>query len=197
MRVSILGLLAILAAGRARGEEPSEFRKAFDGIVAEQKKVREVFNATWRRLEAMKRDGASQADRDRVQEEATAAYLEAVEANSGRVLDLVRAHPDDPAVVTALAFVIETARAGPTDHARQALKILARDHARDPGMGKVGAITFYFFFVPEVESLLRGILDRNPSREERARACYNLADHLAYKARVLGMFREGRMTIAN
>jgi thiol-disulfide isomerase/thioredoxin len=183
--------LLILAMTTAHGDEPgpSTIRGEFDRIAAEQAKARAEFEATWPRIEGLKAKGAAPAELDRIRHEATARYLKAVESNSGRVLAVVEAHPDDPAVVDALTFVIRTAGAGPSDHSWRALKILARDHPRDPGMGSLGGRTFHFFFMPEVEALLRGVLDRNPSREERARACYNLAYHLRYQAHIARRLR--------
>lgn len=185
-----LAILALLAArGRASGDGPSEFRRGFDAILAEHRKAREPYDATWPRIEALKKAGTPQADLDRIQDEAVRRYVDAVEANTGRVLDLARAHPDDPAVPEALGFVIRTARAGPSDRSRGALQILARDHARSPGMGTLGRWTFHLFFMPEVEALSRAVLAENPIREERARACYNLAYHLRYKADLRERFR--------
>ena len=62
-----IGLLSILVGGRAGGDGPTEFRRAFDGIVAEHRAARERFGATWPPLEAMKKSGTPQADLDRMQ----------------------------------------------------------------------------------------------------------------------------------
>ena len=158
----------------AFGQAPSAFQARLDTIV----KVQE---------EALQRYAK---ERSQKQDSAADHYVAAVRKNTDEVLALVRAYPKDPQNVQALKFVIKTARAGPGDESYQAMEILLRDHVRDPGMGEVCGQIFFFVHVPVAESLLRAVLEQNPNRVDRGRACYMLASYLRYQARMVRRIRE-------
>jgi peroxiredoxin len=167
-------VLALAAAPQLFGQTSAEFKARLDAIVKAQE-------------EALQRFGKESAQK---QVSATDHYLAAVRKNTREALDLVRAHPKDPGNVAALKFVIKTARAGPDDESYQAMDILLRDHVRDLGMGEVGGEIFYFVSTPVAESLLRAVLEENPNRVDRGRACYMLAFYLNYQAHVVRRIRE-------
>ena len=116
-------------------------------------------------------------------------YQAEVARNTGEVLDLVRANPNDPAAVEALKFVIDTARRGPGDESYQAMDLL-RDHVRDPGMGDLCGRLFHFGHVPVAESLLRAVMETHPNRDDRGQACHTLAIYLKLQAQMVRRVRE-------
>ena len=119
-------------------------------------------------------------------------YQAEVARNTGEVLALVRANPNDPAVVEALKFVIETALRGPGDESYQAMEILLRAHVRDPGMGDVCGRIFHFRHAPVAESLLRAVMETHPNRDDRGLACHTLAWYLEMRAEMVRKIRRGR-----
>ncbi|WP_148590510.1 TlpA family protein disulfide reductase [Aquisphaera giovannonii] len=133
----------------------------------------------------MKESGAAATEVARAESEAWARYCAAVAARADRLLLLAREHPDDPAAVEALRHVIMTTRGFPTDQARRAVDLLLRDHVRAGNISRITGTIFVLFDVPEAEQLLRAVLERNPSRDERGRACNDLADFLQTQAQVL------------
>ncbi|MGP0062815.1 MAG: redoxin domain-containing protein [Isosphaeraceae bacterium] len=167
-------MLALLTAPEAFGQAPSVFQAQLDAIVKAQEGALQRYSQET----GQKQDSA--ADR----------YMAAVRKNTDEVLALVRAHPKDPANVQALKFVIKTARGGPDDESYQAMEILLRDHVRDPGMGEVCGQIFFFAHASVAESLLRDVLENNPNRLDRGRACYMLAYYLRYQARMVRRVRD-------
>ncbi len=117
-------------------------------------------------------------------------YVAEVRKNTKDALDLVRAHPHDPVDVEALHFVIRYARAGPSDASEQAMRILARDHIRDPKMGELCDQISGFFHLPIAESLIRAVLEQHPNHEDRGLACHGLAAYLKYQAKMVRRLRE-------
>jgi peroxiredoxin len=93
-------------------------------------------------------------------------------------LQLARDHPDDPASVDALHWVV-THIPFP-EEAGQAMDLLARDHSRSEQLGPVcqELNTLYGYAFKPVENLFRAVLANNPSREVRGIACLALARRL-------------------
>jgi peroxiredoxin len=167
-------MLSLAAVPATFGQATSVFQLRLDAIVKAQE-------------EAFQRYSSESGQK---QDSAAGHYVAAVRKNTDEVLALVRAYPKDPANVQALKFVIKTARGGPDDESYQAMEILLRDHVRDPGMGEVCEQIFYFAHAPVAESLLRAVLETNPNRVDRGRACYMLATYLRYQARMVRRIRE-------
>lgn len=174
----IPGVLAIMlsfaTAPHAFGQARSAYKAQLDAIVKAQEEAHQRYIQ----------------ELDHKQESALDHYRAAVAKNTDEVLDLVRAHPKDPANVQALAFVIKTARGAPGDESYQAMAILLRDHVRDPGMGVACERVFPFFHAPVAESLLRAVLKQNPNRDDRGMACYMLAFYLRNQAGMVRRIRE-------
>jgi thiol-disulfide isomerase/thioredoxin len=119
-------------------------------------------------------------------------FLKELDENVGAALGLALDNPGDPAAFEALKFVIRTNRAGPGDATARALRlILDRGDDRRPGQGEYLAhVALLLLQYPDAEALLRRVLDRNASREDRAAACYWLACHLSLKSRLIRKLRE-------
>lgn len=170
---------ALSIVPQSAGEPASDYKAQVDKINKAHQEARERWH---KELEAKPTDEARKA--------ANGRYVEAVAKNTGAILDLVRAHPKDPLNVSALQFVIKTARGGPGDESSRAIDILLRDHVRDPGMGDICGSIFYFPYWPSAEALLRAVLKENPGRVERGRSCYFLAWCLKYQTQMVRRIRE-------
>jgi peroxiredoxin len=119
---------------------------------------------------------------ERAKGEAWLQYCAPVSNDADRLLELISKHPNDSAAAEALSFVILTTRNFPSDQARRAAIILLRNHVRDAKISQFTQKGFVLFYVPEAEQLLRAVLEQNPSADERARVCYDVAYFLLYQA---------------
>jgi peroxiredoxin len=119
---------------------------------------------------------------ERAKDEAWLRYGTPVSNDADRLLELISQHPNDPAALEALSFVILTTRNFPTDQARRAAIVLLRNHVRDSKISQFTEKGFVLFYVPEAEQLLRAVLEQNPSAEERGRVCYDIAYFLLVQA---------------
>lgn len=178
--ISLAALILALIAGSGWADEtPGSRLKA---IETEQTAARERYGRKLQQLEEAKADVQPAVDR----------YLKEVDKNIEDALALARDHPDDPAAFKALQFVIRTNRAGPGDATARALRsILDRGDELRPGQGDyLVHVALTLFQYPDAEVLLHRVLDHNPSRDDRAAACYCLAQHLSLQARVVRALRE-------
>jgi thiol-disulfide isomerase/thioredoxin len=175
---SVVAALALTTASLVFGEMPEGLKEPLDAIVKGQEKARQRFSKGL--------EGKTTAE---AQKPVVDIYLAETDRNTRKVLDLVRANPNDPSVVEALQFVINTARAGPGNESYRALEIL-KDHVRAPGMGGLCGSIFYFVHAPAAESLLRSVLQQHPNRDDRGQACYTLARYLVLQARMVRRIRE-------
>jgi peroxiredoxin len=171
-------ILVLVAAPEVSGQTAGGLKARLDSIVKAQAEARRQYH--------QELDGKTTAE---AQRPAIDRYLAAVRNNTRGVLELVRSNLTDPAVVEALQFVIETARAGPGDESYQAMEIL-RDHVRDRGMGGLCGRLFYFVHAPAAESLLRAVMEEHPDRNDRAQACHVLATYLRLQAGMVRRIRE-------
>jgi len=132
-------------------------------------------------------EGAKSEEQTR---ETTDEFLAKVVENSDRALDLARHHPQDPAALDALVFVIRTAKSGPSDRSERAIGLLRRNHPRDERMGDVCQQLFFLFHLPAAERLIRTVLDESPDHAARGLACHALAHYLTYQARMVRRLRD-------
>lgn len=122
----------------------------------------------------------------------TDRFLKELDENVEAALSLARENPGHPAAFGALKFVIRANGSGPGDGSARALRLLL-DHGDDrrPGHGDYLAhVALRLFQYSDAEVLLRRVLDRNPSRDDRANACYWLARHLSHQAHMVRRLRE-------
>lgn len=103
-----------------------------------------------------------------------------------RFLALAAEHPDDPASVDALIWVVSKVR-GNSD-TEQAIGLLLKHHVRSsklaPACEAIAASR-----CGTAESLLRAILEKNPDKEVQARASYGLALLLDGEANVVAQLK--------
>ena len=76
-----------------------------------------------------------------------------------RMMELAESAPDDPAAVDALLWVVN--RGGQTKGVDRAIELLARDHAQDPKIMRIGS-TPANSTSPAGERLLRTIAEKSP-----------------------------------
>ncbi len=122
-----------------------------------------------------------------------------LQKNMDAALELARANPGDPVALEALKFVVRTNRAGPGDASARALKMLldGKYERESDQRGYLPTVGLTLRQYPDAEKLLRSMLEKNPSRTNRAQACYWLANHLHQQARMVRKLREKPEEIAN
>ena len=168
-------LILMLAGGAARaGDEKIALRARLAEIEAAQADVRKHYS------EAMQKVGQAEQG-----EAALDQFHSGLQKNMNAALELARANPGDPVALEALKFVIHTNRAGPGDASARALKMLLDGkHERDSDQrGYLPTVGLTLRQYPDAEKLLRAILAENPSRANRAQACYWLANHFHQQVR--------------
>lgn len=171
----VLWLIPEVFAQAAEG-----FKTRLDAIVKTQEEVKQRLS---KGLEGKATEEARQPLFDQYQTETA--------RNVGKVADLVRENPNDPNVVKALRFVIETAGRGPGDESYRAMELLLHRHVRDAGMGDLCGRIFHFVHAPVAESLLRAVLKTHPDHRDRGMACHTLAIYLGMRAQMVRQVRQG------
>ena len=107
-----------------------------------------------------------------------------------RFFKLAEDHPDDPAAVDALLWVITLDQSvGENDLAlfpyySRALDIMARDHLDDQRLPGLCLQNVSHDLSVPAERFLRTVLEKAPTREARGNACVGLAMYLATKRQV-------------
>jgi hypothetical protein len=96
---------------------------------------------------------------------------------AGKMLELAEKHPNDPAAIKALVWVVQNSRGG--NDAGKAVDLLMA-HAESPQIGDI-CPSLARTGNPKAEKLLRTIMEKNPKREAKAYACFFLADALKEK----------------
>jgi hypothetical protein len=96
-----------------------------------------------------------------------------------KCFDIAEKHRQDSAAVDALAWVV--AHSFSSSEKAKAVAWLAKDSSQDP---RLGAIAGKLAGVPgpATETILRAILDKNPDRVARGKACFGLASFFRQKA---------------
>ncbi len=136
---------------------------------------------SFEQAEEIKRNGALPEAVALAHSQAWSRYCTPVAEIADRLLERVQDHPDDPAAVEALTFVVMTTRNFASDQALRAV-ILLKHHILDENISQFTGKCFVLFYVPEAEQLLRAVLEQNPSRNERGRACNDLVYYLEWQA---------------
>lgn len=99
---------------------------------------------------------------------------------SEQFLELAREHPDDPASIDALGWVVTHIIF--TTEAGKALELLARDHSKSDKLAPICRELDQLYggdFKP-LEAMLRNVYRDSPHRETRAWACFALARRLKH-----------------
>jgi peroxiredoxin len=179
MQGIIVAVVVVTVPGRASEDSP-EARLA--AITAALKANSQRYGAELQKVE--RTEAAQKPALDR--------FLAELRLNLGAALELAGAHPDDPVALEALKFVVRTNGSGPGDESARALRmILERGDTRVSGQGNYLAhVALRMWQYPDAETVLRRVLAENPNRDDRGKACYWLAHHLAQQAKMVRRFRE-------
>jgi hypothetical protein len=120
--------------------------------------------------------------------QAMGRYRAEIDRVAKEAMELARTHAKEPLAVDALRFVVQAGQHGqlgnpkPNAYAVEAMGILRRDHVRAPKMGEFCENIILTPHDPVAESLIRHVLEQNPSHDERGLACYALASLRRYQA---------------
>lgn len=112
-------------------------------------------------------------------------------------VELAERYPEDPVAVDALIRAVWYANStpwpvelvGPDEARARAFALLERDHLRSDKFGPV-CERISGGFCKEYETFLRAVLEKNPHREVRARACLALAHFLTNRSQRLDLIRD-------
>jgi len=121
---------------------------------------------------------------------ARARYEEESRRDLGDLLDRVQKLPNDPAAVQTLQFVVMADHDGGIGLLNRAIELLARDHARRPGIGQYCPFLSPLYYSPAAESMIQAVLRKHPKRDDRAWACHALAEMLRIKVHMAQHFRK-------
>ncbi|WP_422931850.1 TlpA family protein disulfide reductase [Singulisphaera sp. PoT] len=102
-----------------------------------------------------------------------------------RLMEVARRDPADTLAVDAIDEIATFDKNAP--EIREGLALLAKHHAASPGVGAV-ALSAFEMHPEDTETLCRGILEKNPSREDQGLACYSLAEILKTRSERSGQF---------
>ena len=107
-----------------------------------------------------------------------------------RMLELAEKNPKDPVAFDALSWLMTNDVSGGKDSPKaKAAAILLRDHIQSDKLGSLCRKLADGFGKEGVE-LLRGILEKHPSKEVQAEACMALGQRLSQTARIVRMLKE-------
>jgi hypothetical protein len=107
-----------------------------------------------------------------------------------KMLELAEKNAKDSVAVDALIWVMTNGRSSGKDSPKsKAAAILLRDHVENDKLGSV-CQRLANGYDKEGMQLLRGILDKNPSKEVQAEACMALGQRLSQTAQVVRILKE-------
>jgi hypothetical protein len=182
---SVVLLAAVITVAWAGGRQPpGEPPKQPPQSAAEQYQalVKEVDDAM---QQFMKEYNAAKTDEEK-QKLFNEKYPQP-QKYAARFLKIAEQHPDDPAAVDALVWVITRAGAGSEQSA--ALEKLARNHVTSAKVGAVSSSLVYSQS-PLAEPFLRDVLAKNPDRGAKGQAALALGQYLKREAETIRSLKE-------
>ena len=166
-----LAVLVLSPTLRALDEPPEKAktpRQRYQALFEEHQKAMQQF------MDVYQKAKTDQEKRNLVQEK----YPQP-QSYARRFLEIAESAPQDPAAVDALIWIVQHARGTPEDN--RAIDRLAASHAEDSRLGEVAARLVHSES-SSAEKLIRVILEKNPSREVKGRACLALAQKFKQQA---------------
>ena len=140
-------------------------KQKIDGIIA-------TFEANMAEFMEVYR-GANPEDRQKL----IAEKMPKSASYAGKLMELVTQHPDDPAAVDALLWIVSRAR--DTEEGKQALAMLLQDHMADQRLTSIVMNLTYKTPGPDIESNLQQIISNSPHDSVKGLATYGLAQYLS------------------
>jgi hypothetical protein len=169
------GVLVLLLALPALGnqdktrDKPATPEQQYQALLQEQTDARKAFQEAYQQAK-------TQDQKKKVFEERYSKLGKL----APKFLDLAEKNSKHPVAVDALVWLVRNNTDGGKDSPRaKAMAILLRDHVRSDKMGGVcQSLANRYSYDQEEMDLLRGILDKNPSKEVQAEACLALGEVL-------------------
>ncbi|HEV3342253.1 MAG TPA: redoxin domain-containing protein [Pirellulales bacterium] len=155
-------------------DEPAEPKPSSATPAEQYKAIEAEFNAAQQEFVKLYREAKTNEERQKVAQEKSPSPL----AYADRMFDLAKNHPDDPAAVDALTWVVMRAHGPVTDRAVEALG----DHLDSDRLSGVCQRLGAMGLTPRNERFLRQVLEKNKSHEVQAYACLSLAQALKRQA---------------
>jgi hypothetical protein len=153
--------------------EPAESKSSSATPAEQYRAIEAEFNAAQQEFMKLYREAKTNEERQDLREK-NPSPLE----YANRMLALAKSHPDDPAAVDALTWVVVRGRGSETDRALEALG----DHVESDRLGRVCQRLAIMGLSPTSEQFLRRVLEKNSSHEVQASACLGLAQGLKQQA---------------
>jgi hypothetical protein len=169
-----LAVLVLTPALRALDEPPEKAktpRERYQALFQEHQKAMQQFMEVYQKAKTAQERGKL------VQEK----YPQP-QAYARRFLEIAESAPQDPAAVDALIWVIQNG--GSMADVDRACDRLAARHAENRRVGEV-APNLANLLSPSAEHLLRAILEKNPDRAAKGRACLALAQYLKQQSELV------------
>lgn len=180
--IGILGVLAFVPASWAQDQPPGAPSAKAGSVRARLEAIGREYTEAQRAPFAAYRKATTDDERKK----AVASRPDA-KKYVARVMELAESAPDDPAAVDALLWVVN--RGGQTREADRAIELLARDHAQDPKIMRIGS-TPANSSSPAGERLLRAIAEKSPDRAVQKRAAFALARLLSNEAELIRRMKQ-------
>jgi hypothetical protein len=179
------GVLVLLLALPALGtqdktkDKPATPEEQYQALLKEQNDAMKAFRQAYQQAK-------TQEQKDKVFEE----KYPKPEKLAPKFLELAEKNPKDPIAVDALVWLVTSNIGGGKDSPRaKAVAILLRDHVQSAKIESV-CQSLTNGYDREGTELLRGILDKNPSKEVQAEACMTLGLRLGRTAQVIRLLKE-------
>jgi hypothetical protein len=187
MRRIVVGIVVALLAGPvlADDDKPKDKAKAPDKQTpAEQYQalVKEHMDAQQAYFKKYQ-EAKSQDDKQKVLKE----LRQQGEKFAPKFLNLAEKHPKDAAAVDALIWVMTNVnvQSPAKDNPKaKAVAILLREHMESDRLGAVCQSLAYNWQDKQAETLLRGVLEKNPNTEVQSEACLALAQLIGQRATI-------------
>ncbi len=184
IRIAVLGVLAFVPALWALDEPPGA-----PGAKAGSLRARlEVIQREYAQAQRASMAAYLKATTDDERKKAVASRPDA-KKHVARLMELTESAPHDPAAVDALLWVVNFG--GQTKEVDQAIERLARDHAQDPKITRIGG-TPANSISPAAERLLRTIVEKSPDRAVQKRAAFALARLLNNEADLVRRVKQNK-----
>jgi len=139
------------------------------------------FDDQWAELRKVYKEAQTEDERDKLE-----VMIPHAEDYGALLLKIAEDHPNDPAAVDALIWIVRNARGEPnkvdTPQGR-ARAILIRNHLTSPKIGSFCASLINSNFDPGAVPLLRQVIEKHSDKSVQAQAIYALASLLQNRAR--------------
>ncbi|HEX5443410.1 MAG TPA: hypothetical protein VFW87_06265 [Pirellulales bacterium] len=175
-RISICCWAWLLCGTGSWADDPAEAKPRPTTPAEQYKAIETEYNT--RRQEVIKLYREAKTDEERQKLLQEKKKPPSPQEYADRMLDLAKDHPDDPAAVDALTWVVMHVSDARSDRALEAL----REHPESDRLSLFCQIVGRAGLTPNNEQFLRQVLERNKSHEVQAYACLSLAQALKRQA---------------